>query len=72
MLIEKTEIPISAEALSSMNSFVSGKSADDENRYFYYQLKTERDGKLSKDVWIYLYFGEGIEKLKIVRLERES
>ncbi len=73
MLIKKTEIPISAEVLSSMNSFVSGKSVDDENRYFYYQMKTERDQKLSKDVRIYLYFGEeGIDKLKIVRLERES
>ena len=73
VLEEKTEIPVSAEALSSMAGHASGKSSDDENRFFYYKLNTERKGKLSKAVRVYLYCGgEGSDKLKIVRVKRDG
>jgi len=65
--------PISTETLSSMDGFVNGKGADDAHRFFYYKLNTERDGKTSKAVRVYLYYGEQVpDKLKIVRVERDS
>jgi len=68
-----TDISISSEALSSMNNFINGKAADDAHRFFYFKLNTERDGKTSKAVHVYLYYGDEIpDKLKIVRVERDG
>jgi hypothetical protein len=44
-----------------------------QNRFFYYRLNTEREGRLSKAVRVYIYRGEdGSNRLKIVRIEREG
>jgi hypothetical protein len=68
-----TEIPMSGDVLKSMRDSVNGKGADDEHRFFYCKLKSERGGRLSKAVRIYLYLGE--EKAgspKIICVEREG
>lgn len=73
VITAKTDIPISTEILSSMDGIVNGKGADDAHRFFYYKLNIERDGKTSKAVRVYLYYGERISnKLKIVRVERDG
>ena len=73
ILAGNTEIPITTELLSLMGGFASGKDADDENRFFYYKLKTEREEKVSKEVRVYLHYGGAdSSKLKIVRIEREG
>jgi hypothetical protein len=73
VLTEATHIPISADLLASMADLASGKASDDQERFFYYQLKTERDGKLSKATRVYLYYDDAnAARLKIVRIEREG
>ena len=68
-----TEIPISAEVLSSMDNLANGKDANDVHRFFYYKLNTEREREFSKTVRVYLYYGEAdSNRLKIVRVERDG
>ena len=68
----ETEIPFSHDALSLMADLTKDKSADDMARFFYFGLKTEREGKLSKEVRVYIYSGEEDPKFKIVRIERDG
>jgi len=73
MLDGNTEISIPADVLSSMAGLTSGKDADDKDRFFYYKLKIEREGNLSKEVRVYIYSaGEDAAELKIVQIERED
>ncbi len=68
-----TEISISDELLSSMASLTSGKGDKDKDRFFVYEMRTEREGNLSEEVLVYLYSaGEGSAKLKIVQIERDD
>jgi hypothetical protein len=63
------EIAISTDVLSSMD----GQTTDDQHRFFYYTLRMEREGKLSKAVRVYLYdSGHGSNRLRIAHVERDG
>jgi hypothetical protein len=63
------EIAISTDVLSSMD----GQTTNEQHRFFYYMLRMEREGKLSKAVRVYLYdSGHGSDRLKIVHIERDG
>ena len=67
------EIAIPTDVLSSMDGLSQSKTTDEQYGFFYYTLRIEREGKMSKAVRVYLYHSEyGSDRLRIVRVERDG